>query len=309
MQEVAGGVRLPHVPVELAGKEVPEVEIVQNRAADLESATRRYRGDCVPRGQWYEVGAREWRLRVATRAARRNELRRLVEDDMVQGPVALNEDEWDDHLTARHAGHRGWRLLCVVGRDRVSMILDENFIKDHWSITHSVLCKGTQHQIVDKLVSTIMSDMQTLVINSDQDASIMDVEDALMMEMRSIEECEVMSEELQVDACATNAVSKKSVWKTQSTRSLIAHAEWVYNATFVPESETSASFVDFSGQMVGRFQRDAPCRRKTHECRKQESCFRVLIPTGEMVMPSEKAQREGQNLESRECRVRPGGWV
>ena len=40
MQEVAGGVRVPHVPVELAGKEVPEVEIVQNRAADLESATR-----------------------------------------------------------------------------------------------------------------------------------------------------------------------------------------------------------------------------------------------------------------------------
>ena len=169
-----------------------------------------------------------------------------------------------------------------------------------------MLCKGTQHQIVDKLVSTIMSDMQTLVINSDQDASIMDVENALMMEMR---ECEVMSEELQVDASAANAVSKKSVWQTQSTRSLIAHAEWVYNATFVPESETLASSVDFSGQMVGRFQRNAPCRRKTHECRKQESCFRVLIPTGEMVMPSEKAQREGQNLESRESRVRPGGWV
>ena len=88
-----------------------------------------------------------------------------------------------------------------------------------------MLCKGTQHQIVDKLVSTIMSDMQTLVINSDQDASIMDVGNALMMEIRSIEECEVMPEELQLDASATNAVSKKSVWKTQSTRSLIAHAE------------------------------------------------------------------------------------
>ena len=61
----------------------------------------------------------------------------------------------------------------------------------------------------------------------------MDVEGALMMEMRSIEECEVVPEELQVDASAANAVSKKSVWKTQSTRSPIAHAEWVYNATFV----------------------------------------------------------------------------
>ena len=39
MQEVAGGVRVPDVPLELAGKEVPVVEIVQNRAADLESAT------------------------------------------------------------------------------------------------------------------------------------------------------------------------------------------------------------------------------------------------------------------------------
>ena len=236
-------------------KGVPVVEIVRTelQIRECDKERPRYRGDCVPRGQWYEVGARERSVRVATRAERRNELRRQMEDDIVQGPVALNEDEWDDHLTARHAGHRGWRLLCVVGRVRISMILDENFIKDHWSITHSVLCKGTQHQIVDKIVSTIMSDMQTLVINSDQDASIMDVEDALMMEMRSTEECEVVPEELQVDASAANAGSEKSVWKTQSTRSLIAHAEWVYHATFVPESETSASSVDVSGQMVGRF--------------------------------------------------------
>ena len=40
MQEVAGGVRVLGVPVEMAGKEFPEVEIVQNRAADFESATK-----------------------------------------------------------------------------------------------------------------------------------------------------------------------------------------------------------------------------------------------------------------------------
>ena len=114
------------------------------------------------------------------------------------------------------------------------------FSKDHRSIAHSVLCKGTQHQIVDKPVSTIMSDMQTLVVNSDQDASIVDVEDALMMEMRCIEECKVMPEESQLDASAANKVSKKSVWKMQSTRSLIAQV-----ATFVPESETLAPSVGF----------------------------------------------------------------
>ena len=114
----------------------------------------------------------------------------------------------------------------------------EIFAKDHRSIAHSVLCKGTQHQLVDK--PAIRSDMQTLVVNSDQDASIMDVDDALMMEMRCIEECKVMPEESQLDASAANKVSKKSVWKMQSTRSLIAQV-----ATFVPESETLASSVGF----------------------------------------------------------------
>ena len=47
-----------------------------------------------------------------------------------------------------------------------------------------------------------MSDMQTLMVNSDQVASIMGVKSDFMMDMRSIEECKVIPEVSQVDAGA-----------------------------------------------------------------------------------------------------------
>ena len=87
-----------------------------------------------------------------------------------------------------------------------------------------------------------------------------------------------MPEEFRADASAANAVSKKSVWEMQSTRSLVAYAEWAHSATFGPFSETLVSSVELSGQVIGRCQRNASG---------------VLIPFGEMVMPSEKPNECG----------------
>ena len=123
----------------------------------------------------------------------------------------------DGHLAAGHAEYRGWCPFCVadkgkseghrrietsrdqehpefhldyafMGReteDRASPILVGKFSKDRWSITHLVLCKGTQHRwIISKLVNdVIMSGVQTLVVKSDQEGSTVDV-NALLRELR-----------------------------------------------------------------------------------------------------------------------------
>ena len=58
-------------------------------------------------------------------------------------------------------------------------------------------CKGTQHRwIVGKLGNDVtMSGVQTLVIKSDQEVAIMDVKNALMRELKSIEGFKVTPEE------------------------------------------------------------------------------------------------------------------
>ena len=73
--------------------------------------------------------------------------------------------------------------------DRESPVLVGKFSKDRWLITHFVPCKGTQHRwIIGKLVNdVIMSGVQTLLVKSDQEVSIVDVKNALMRELRGIE--------------------------------------------------------------------------------------------------------------------------
>ena len=63
------------------------------------------------------------------------------------------------------------------------------FSKDRWLITHPVPCQGTQHQwIVGKLVrDVIMSGVQTLVVKSDQEVSVIDVKNSLMRELRGVD--------------------------------------------------------------------------------------------------------------------------
>ena len=93
--------------------------------------------------------------------------------------------------------------------DRASPILLGKFSKDRWLITHPVPCKSTQHRwIIGKLVNdVIMSGVQTLVVKSDQEASIVIVKNALLRELRT-----VMSP---VGASAANAMIERSVWEMQ----------------------------------------------------------------------------------------------
>ena len=74
-----------------------------------------------------------------------------------------------------------------------------------------------------------MSGVQTLVVKFDQEASIVDVKNALMRELRGVEGLTVMPEESLVGASAANAVIERSVWEMQSTtRAFVAYAEWVH---------------------------------------------------------------------------------
>ena len=161
-----------------------------------------------------------------------------------KAPSASSLVEWDGHLAAGHAEYRGWCPFCVVGKgksvarrrieasrdhghpelhldyalmgreteDRASPILVGKFSKDRRLITHPVPCKGTQHRwIIGKFVNdVIMSGVQTLVVKSDQEASIVDVKNSLMRELRGAEGLTVMPEDSQVGASAANAVIERS---------------------------------------------------------------------------------------------------
>ena len=133
--------------------------------------------------------------------------------------------------------HLEYAFMDRETEDRASPVLVGKFSKDRWLITHPVPCKGTQHRwIIGKLVNdVIMSGVQTLVVKSDQEASIVDVKNALMRELRGVEGLTVMPEESPVGASAVNAVIVRSVREMQSTtRALVAYAEWVHGTVFEP---------------------------------------------------------------------------
>ena len=76
-----------------------------------------------------------------------------------------------------------------------------------------------------------MSGVQTLVVKSHQEASIVDVKNALMRELRGVEGLTVMPEESLVGASAASTM-----------RALVAYAEWVHGTVFE----------QFSGQVVSK---------------------------------------------------------
>ena len=93
-------------------------------------------------------------------------------------------DGWKRRATM---GIQSFIWTAFMGReaeDRASPMLVGKCSKDRWLVTHPVPCTGTQHRwIVGNLVNDmIMSGVQTLVIKSDQEASILDVKNALMRE-------------------------------------------------------------------------------------------------------------------------------
>ena len=106
-----------------------------------------------------------------------------------------------------------------------------------------------------------------------------------------------MPEESPVGASAANAVIERSVWEMQSaTRAIVAHAEWVHNTVFGPSSAILAWAVEFSGQVVSRFQRSVSDGKTAYERRTQKIYCTALVPFGELVMfmPVEKPKDKGE---------------
>ena len=122
-------------------------------------------------------------------------------------------------------------------------------LEDRRLITHPVPCKGTQHRWIVGMLGNdvIMSGVQTLVVESDQEVSIVDVKNSLMREWRGVKGLTVIPWESPVGASGANAVIGRSVWEMQSiTRAIVAYAEWVHNTVFEPGSAVLAWAVEFS---------------------------------------------------------------
>ena len=123
------------------------------------------------------------------------------------------------------------------------------------------------------------------------------VKSALMRELRRVEGLTVMPEESPVGASVANAMLERSVWEMQSTtRALVSFAEWVHGIVFEPGSAISTWAVEFSGQVVSKFQRSVSDGKTVYERRKLKSYRKALVLFGELVMfmPTEKPKDKGE---------------
>ena len=81
-----------------------------------------------------------------------------------------------------------------------------------------------------------------------------------------------------------------------STRAIVSYAEWVHGTVFEPGSAILTWAVEFSGQVVSRFQRSVSDGKTAYERRKLKSYRKALVPFGELVMfmPMEKPKDKGE---------------
>ena len=106
-----------------------------------------------------------------------------------------------------------------------------------------------------------------------------------------------MPEESSLGASASNAMIERSVWEMQSTtRAIVAYAEWVHGTVFEAGSAFCTWAVEFSGQVVSKFQRSVSDGKTAYERQKQQSYRKALVPFGELVMfmPMEKLEDKGE---------------
>ena len=105
-----------------------------------------------------------------------------------------------------------------------------------------------------------------------------------------------MPDKSPVGESAVNAVIERNVWKMSSTtREMVAYAEWVHETTFEPGSAVLTWAVEFSGQVVSRFQRSVVDGKTANERWMQKSYREALAPFGELVMslPMKKPKDKG----------------
>ena len=148
--------------------------------------------------------------------------------------LAFSLDEWDGHIAVGRAEYQGWCPFCVSGKgkseadrrmeasrdhgypelhpdyatmgreaeDRASPILVGEFPKERCLMTHPVPCKGTHPRwMVGKLVKdVIMSGVQTLLVKSCQEVSILGLRNFLLRDVCGVDGLAVMLEESPVGA-------------------------------------------------------------------------------------------------------------
>ena len=169
-------------------------------------------------------------------------------------------DEWDGHwqpdmLSIEDGVHSallawekvklidGWRHHVTKGIQNFNWITRawaekqvlEGSLVDH---TPCTVRRYSDRWTVGKLVNdVIMSGLQTQVVKSDQEVSIVDVKNSLIREFRGVEGSTVIVKESPVGASAANAVIERSVWEMQSTtRAIVTNAAWVHETVFEPGS-------------------------------------------------------------------------
>ena len=81
-----------------------------------------------------------------------------------------------------------------------------------------------------------------------------------------------------------------------TTRSLVAHVEWVQNTTFDLAVLILAWAVEFSGQVVSRFERSVSDGKIAYERGKVKRYRKAHVPFGDLVMfmPMEKPKDKGE---------------
>ena len=247
-----------------------------------------------------------------------------------KAPSDPSLDEWDGHLAAGHAGYRGWCPFCVAGKGKSEAHRRIEALRDHrhpeLHLDYAFMGRETEDRVtnsggqvlkrslVDRTPCAVQrysalmdhrktcercdhGGVQTLVRKSEQEASIVDVKNALMRALCGVEGLTVMPEESPVGASAANAVIERSVWEMQSTtRALVAYAEWVHGTVCEPGSAILTWAVEFSGQVVSRFQRSVSDGKTAYERRKLKSYRKAFVPFGELVMfmPMEKPKDKGE---------------
>ena len=185
--------------------------------------------------------------------------------------------------------HPEFHLDCAyMGRateDRESWMC--GFSKGRWLIAREKEREDVQRCVnVDKLVNEkITSIVQDLTVAEsdqevkfDQEASITDVKNTLMVKLRSAGGSSNVSKESPMSASTENALIEKSVREMQSTSSM------VHCTTSDSGSASSTWTLEIMGHVVIKSQPSVPDVKAACERRKRKSCRKALVKVDELVM-------------------------
>ena len=130
---------------------------------------------------------------------------------------------------------------------------------------------------VSELVNEVItSGVQTLVVKSHQEATIVDVKSSLMSELRSVEGSTIVSEESPVGANAANAMVDREMQNVVTA--LDACAELVYSNTSDPGGAILTWTVETVGHVVSRSRSGVSDERTARERREPKEQTQSVGP-------------------------------